>query len=215
MIKVTSDHYIINGVKYPRISRVLSIIPKPGLERWKRIVGEEQAAIIADESSRIGSMIHKITEFNDTDQPSKLDALMSDNEWLAPFLYAWVEWVNKYVDHILEVERMVVSDKHFCAGTLDRLVVMKGDSDPTLVDIKTGTLVYKPIVGLQLYGYKAALEEEIHKSPSEFSYKTVDKALVVHIPRVKPGNLSIVTFNPRNYHDEFTRTVKNYHEMMS
>ena len=46
------------GNVYPSITSILGSQPKPGIESWRKKVGEEEADRIMKESSELGTMVH-------------------------------------------------------------------------------------------------------------------------------------------------------------
>ena len=63
---VTSDtgrlYETPDGVKYPSITTVLSILSEDGIRKWKERVGEEEAAKISYRASTRGTAVHEIIE---------------------------------------------------------------------------------------------------------------------------------------------------------
>jgi len=51
-----------DGVKYPSITTVLSILSEEGIRKWKERVGEEEAAKISYRASTRGTAVHEIIE---------------------------------------------------------------------------------------------------------------------------------------------------------
>ena len=51
-----------DGVKYPSITTVLSILSEDGIRKWKERVGEEEAAKISYRASTRGTAVHEIIE---------------------------------------------------------------------------------------------------------------------------------------------------------
>ena len=51
-----------NGVQYPSITTVLSILSEDAIRAWRERVGEEQAEIVSGKASRRGTKVHAIVE---------------------------------------------------------------------------------------------------------------------------------------------------------
>ncbi len=144
--------YIINGNRYVRVSEILSTQSKMGLEIWKKRLGEEKASEIADVLAEIGEKIHKITAYHDTEMEEEVKNMLEVDPWLLPFLLMWEEWVDRFVKKWVAVEYVVWSDKYGVAGRTDRIGMLKGDSQLSSVDIKSGG--FWPEHALQLSIYK-------------------------------------------------------------
>ena len=50
------------GVKYPSITTVLSILSQAGIQAWRKRVGEEEANRISHRASTRGTAVHAIVE---------------------------------------------------------------------------------------------------------------------------------------------------------
>jgi hypothetical protein len=75
----------------------------------------------------------------------------------------------------------VVSKKFGYAGTFDLLAVLKGDTIPSVIDLKTSKDFW-PTMALQLAAYREALLEE---------GKKVSRRLVVRIDKLETEKLEI------------------------
>ena len=51
-----------DGVQYPSITTVLSILSEDAIRAWRERVGEEQAEIVSGKASRRGTKVHSIVE---------------------------------------------------------------------------------------------------------------------------------------------------------
>lgn len=85
------------------------------------------------------------------------------------------------VDTVIETEQMVVSKRFGYAGTFDLLAVLKEDTTPSVIDLKTSKDFW-PTMALQLAAYREALLEE---------GKKVARRLVVRIDKLETGKLEI------------------------
>lgn len=57
---------------------------------------------------------------------------------MQPYLRAWQVFKEVYVVQILHIEQIVGGLEVGCAGTLDRLVLLKDGGEPVVIDLKTG-----------------------------------------------------------------------------
>ena len=54
--------YEVDGKAFPSITTVLGAIPKPGLDAWRKSVGEEAAKWEMNRAARRGSATHTLVE---------------------------------------------------------------------------------------------------------------------------------------------------------
>ena len=149
-------YYVVDGADYESVTTVLSILSESDrLERWRGDIGNEEADRIRDEAASLGSLVHAAAA-----DPAGYDlsAISEDESELAQIVAAYRAWSDAYVERVIAVEQTVVSRKYRYAGTLDAVVLMRGDTLPTLVDIKTSKAVYKKF-DLQTAAYWGALAE--------------------------------------------------------
>jgi hypothetical protein len=136
LITKTDEGKFYDG--FPSVTTVVDILAEPWLARWRGRVGNEEADRIAGEAAWLGDLVHDTLSANelvDTPiDPSKLDP---DS---AHAVNLYLEWKAKMVEEILAVELTLKDDELQLGGTLDRLVLLKGDPRDwvTLIDFKTG-----------------------------------------------------------------------------
>lgn len=174
-------YYEIDGQLYVSVTTALSIIRKKHLERWRGAVGNEEADEVFEEAGHLGSTVHDYSE--QTDRGQTIEKI--DDEQIALMIEGYREWVSKYVIKFLYIEKVVYHPVYKYAGRLDRLAVIKGDRLPSVIDLKTGNMGSQEAlkeVGLQLSGYKEALEQENIKTK---------RRLIVHIDKHKPGKIMV------------------------
>jgi len=75
-----------------------------------------------------------------------------------PYFQSFQRWFDERVFQVLGVEMRVVHRAHGYTGTLDLVVVIMGDTLPTIIDIKTPATT-NPAWKAQLAAYKAAWED--------------------------------------------------------
>ena len=173
-------YYQVGDKLYPSVTTVLSVIRKPGLERWRGNLGNDEADRIMYEAGNLGSTIHDICQQINNNQP-----YIALDEQQGLMANAYQAWFNSTVKEVVAVEEAIVSSIYCYAGRLDLLAVLKGDRLPTLIDIKTGNSIYAD-VPLQLAAYKNALAENGQKAK---------RRLVIHIDKKNPGKLSIKEYS--------------------
>jgi hypothetical protein len=122
-----------------------------------------------------GTKIHKSSEVYDN-----LDVIIDDDT--APYVRAWKQFCDQNEVEILASEQPVFSEQYWYAGTLDRIVRIKGNRI-ALLDIKSGTKA--DWHRLQLAAYEIAACEY-------FWQDRIDCGLVVYL---KPEKYSVTLYN--------------------
>lgn len=203
-----ADAYLIDDVEYDRISRVLDIIAKPGLDKWKREKGFIKADEIMRESQMLGKHVHAMVEefnrgkdpwngfwFTETNRPIWLKV---NGDRLEPYYRGYAQWFEQRVRQVIMIERTVWSPTHGYAGTFDTFAELKGrdgeydyEGKLALLDNKTSkylSWVYR----LQLAAYElAALEQEL--------IPDVDLRGIVFLSSKTPGTCRLVPYAPDTY----------------
>ena len=179
-----------DGRRYPSVTTVLTLLARPGLERWRLREGLAAARqvleaslgrplqpeivdlaleeamrrpdALRDGAARWGSGIHRFMETGDIDAAPP---------HLRPGLRAALEFVASLKPAARYVERLVASDDLRVAGRLDLAVAV--GRGWALLDIKTGQVRLEH--RLQLGGYATCLEE-LSKAPVQAAY-------LVRLPR--------------------------------
>jgi hypothetical protein len=169
--------YEIGGKKYPRVTAILNIIHRPELERWRGELGNIEADRIRDDMAAIGASLHSICRLFNRDQSFEIPATSQ----IGQMFQTYRQWFEMAIDTVVETEQLVVSKKFGYAGTFDLLAVLKGDTTPAVIDLKTSKDFW-PTMALQLAAYREALLEE---------GKKVDRRLVVRIDKLETGKLEV------------------------
>lgn len=145
--------YVINGVWYPRVTRILSIKSKPALENFLKEVGDYSSAEeIKQKSAEQGSLLH------DAVQNFLIGRSEEVAEVVQPALTAFERFNQEAKIALVPefVERQVWSSRHRYAGTVDGLATIGRKFG--VLDIKTSTGFY-PEYNLQTAAYVSALQE--------------------------------------------------------
>ena len=110
------------------------------------------------EAARVrGTLVHSLTAGIDMDLMSLEDALEDAEKCdLVGYIKAWEAFKRDVGDSFWEVETKVYSERYNYAGTLDRVMYLRGIGS-TVVDIKTGGLM--PEYALQTAAYAQAYSE--------------------------------------------------------
>jgi hypothetical protein len=126
-MKVTSTHYIIDGVKYPRVS---TIMESTGLVDFSAV-----PARYLDMAIKKGIDIHHICEYH---LKGTLDLTTVADEYM-PHYGAFKLFESRHIETLLHSELTMHCDDY--AGTCD-LVYLDKHGVTWLVDIKTGSKIY-------------------------------------------------------------------------
>lgn len=168
--------YRINDDPYDRTTTVLDVVAKPGLDFWKRKHGYVEAARLLKEASDLGKLVHAMVE----------DICHGDDPWhrvegteLEPYYRSYSDWYYANVKSVIYIEKVLWSDIHGYAGSLDQFVELK-NGQLALLDVKTSRWA-SASWRLQTIAYKGAmLEQEI--TPY------VDTRQIVHLSSKTPGS---------------------------
>ena len=153
--------YEVNGVWMPRVTKILDIKAKPGLDIFFKEVGDYSSAEdIKNKSAEEGTKLHRAIQglFTGSQDPIPEEVL--------PAVNAFQEFnaARKIELHPEFVERLIWSGRHHYAGTVDALAMVDGKFG--VLDIKTSTGFW-PEYNLQTAAYISALQEfEIKKTLS-------------------------------------------------
>src|SRR5688572_9542509 len=96
------SYYEKEGSHYPRVTHILKVLNKPGLDRWRGKHGNEEADAKSREGSRIGREFHKFAS-----QIARGEH--TDRFWQAPYEYrfmteAYIDWIHENVSEIVQSE---------------------------------------------------------------------------------------------------------------
>lgn len=147
------QQYKLDGVVYPSVTEILSIVAKPGLVAWANNIGLAGKST-KDESQRIagiGTEVHARIE-----QYFKEGITEAITAEALPSLHLFNNWLQKHKIEPILIEESLISPKFGYAGTIDLLA--KVDDKLTLIDFKTSNRIYKDYFA-QLCAYKRLLSE--------------------------------------------------------
>jgi hypothetical protein len=156
----------VTGVYTPSVTTYLDVLPNKDLQFWRDKVGADVANRIAGEAALSGTKVHNAIEdlslqllHNGTAELDWLDDFGNKKfralEWEG--VLRFVDFYTRFVDTILEAESRLVSEKHFVAGTVDLICVLK-DGRVALIDHKFSNSL-SDSYSVQTYVYKLMYEE--------------------------------------------------------
>ncbi len=188
--------YVIDGVPYPSVTSVLSVMDKPQLQHWRvsQVVkwiemqwqpgqaydADHIASILsrsiyaadrkASAAREIGSRVHLAAEaFFTAGERFDVSRERIETKNAVESLYAWIEDVKPESEH---VERKICSLEHRYAGTAD--LIGRINDRLTVVDFKTSSRIFDDYY-VQLAAYAVAYQEETGEKP--------DQIAVVRLPK--------------------------------
>lgn len=150
----SQNGYEIDGLWYPRVTRIVSIKSKPGLANFYREVGgEANGRAIANRSAEEGTLVHEAAEAILLGQEPVVDAQ------IAPAIQAFRQFIQTTKISTLPeyVERRIHHPAHRYAGTVDALATIGGKFG--VLDIKTSLAIYRDY-NLQTAAYMDALSSQ-------------------------------------------------------
>src|SRR3989344_8267357 len=145
--------YAINNGWYPRVTKILEVKSKPGLDSFFKEVGSyDFAESIKNKSAEEGTLVHE------TMQKLACGESIIIPEQIRPAAETFMDFIakNNIVFHPEFVEKKIWSNFHKYAGTVDALASVGGKFG--VLDIKTSTGFY-PEYNLQTAAYVLALQE--------------------------------------------------------
>lgn len=184
-----SRYYNINGIEYPSVTTILSIISKPGLTSWKVKLGKEESDKISGEAASIGSQVHKALEYVIKGKAVPKDLL---SEPVKKAIKFFTEWCRKVIFKPISPEMTVHSDSFGFAGTLDCVGTI-GNS-LVIIDFKTSKQIWKE-VWLQLAAYWWAYREMTKKEP--------DKLIVMRFTKKEKGKSEVQKVISKNLIEQY------------
>jgi hypothetical protein len=144
----------IDGVWYPRVTKIVDIKSKPALYRYyAEAANFSEASSQSQKSAEEGTKIHEAAEKMLVGEKSKADPA------IAPALNAFREFLDSRRIQVVpeHVERRIIHPEERYAGTIDALATIDGKFG--VLDIKTSQAIYRDY-NLQTAAYLAALGRE-------------------------------------------------------
>ena len=159
--------YEINGIWYPRVTSICSIIAKPGLEIW--LANQRSYAAMQAKRKKIvgwGRLVHEIIE------QILLGRMPRVNPDVRPSIDAFLDWFKKHKVDIFGIEKRVTSNKHLYSGTLD--VLSKIDGKFGILDLKTSKEIWDDYF-IQIAAYFQAFNERAEEKAKTYWILRIDQ----------------------------------------
>jgi len=191
--------YAVEDKHYPSITTVLGAIPKPGLIKWRKSVGEEAARWEMNRAARRGSATHTLVEqYLKGETPSIRDVLpLGMFRLLKPYL--------DQVDNIHALEQIMYSNKLTVAGQVDCIAEYNGKL--SVIDFKTANKERKEEwidnYFLQCTAY-ALMYEELFKKDIE---------QVVVIIGGEDGSMATYIKDKKDYISKLETVLEDFYKM--
>lgn len=157
-----TNHYLIDGVKFPRVTRVKTIISNPGLVNWRLTVGKKKAAEIMKIRGEFGSRVHSFIQLTLAGEDINIDSY--DNEMIKT-IDLFTDFLNEHDIKVKLLEQRLwlkfidnirhETEYYKYAGTADFIGYVDGKL--MLLDWKTSKAIY-PDMWLQIAAYVVAFE---------------------------------------------------------
>ena len=191
-----SDHfkeqcgYTIDGIWYPRVTKIVEIKAKPALYKFYAELGTFQAGEdIKTKSAAEGTLIHEAFEKILIGESPAIDPS------IAPAIKAAVDFIgrNKIQVSPEYVEKRVVNPKHRYAGTVDTLALINGKFG--VLDIKTSQSIYRDY-NLQTSAYVDALKDQ---------FKNLQTRWIMRIYQIRTCKLCASTLRSKGGRDKIRK----------
>ena len=190
--------YSIGDKNYPSITTVLGAIPKPGLDAWRKNVGEEAAKWEMNRAARRGSATHTLVEqYLKGETPSIRDVLpLGMFRLLKPYL--------EQIDNIHCLETVMYSDKLTVAGQVDCVAEYNGKL--SVIDFKTANKErvdsWNENYYIQCTAY-AHMYEEIFGTPIE---------QIVILQAGEDGSAKSFIKNKADYEEKLGKAIEGFYK---
>ena len=190
--------YAVEDKHYPSITTVLGAIPKPGLIKWRKSVGEEAARWEMNRAARRGSATHTLVEqYLKGETPSIRDVLpLGMFRLLKPYL--------DQVDNIHALEQIMYSNNLTVAGQVDCIAEYNGKL--SVIDFKTANKErvdsWNENYYIQCTAY-AIMYEELFGTPIE---------QIVILQAGEDGSCKAFVKNKADYEEKLGDAIKGFYK---
>ena len=190
--------YAVEDKHYPSITTVLGAIPKPGLMKWRKSVGEDAAKWEMNRAARRGAATHTLVEqYLKGETPSIRDVLpLGMFRLLKPYL--------DQVDNIHCLETIMYSNKLTVAGQVDCIAEYNGKL--SVIDFKTANKErvdsWNENYYIQCTAY-AIMYEELFGTPIE---------QIVILQAGEDGSCKAFVKNKADYEEKLGDAIKGFYK---
>ena len=190
--------YEVDGKAFPSITTVLGAIPKPGLDAWRKSVGEEAAKWEMNRAARRGSATHTLVE-----QYLKGETL-SIRDVLPLGMFKLLKPYLDQVDNIHCLEQIMYSKNLTIAGQVDCIAEYNGKL--SVIDFKTANKErvdsWNENYYIQCTAY-AYMYEELFGTP-------IDQIVILQAG--EDGSAKSFIKNKADYKDKLEKAIKDFYK---
>jgi hypothetical protein len=157
--------YEIDGVWYPRVTKIVEIKAKPALYRfYAGLKNFNEGEVIKEKSAVHGTMVHEAVQAIILNRNPQVDPEIQ------PAVSAFQKFFgeNPIKSETALIEKRVVSHDHRYAGTVDAIAEIGGKFG--VLDIKTSQSIYRDY-NLQTAAYMEALKNNFHNLQTRWILK--------------------------------------------
>ena len=193
--------YHVDGDLFPSVTTVLSSIPNPAIDEWKKSVGEEAASTIVRRAANRGTAAHKMWEEylkNDTGfSKGAMPLSISLFKQLQP-------WLDRNIDLLYGNEIALFSRKLRTAGRCDAVGLV--NNRPAIIDFKTAN---KPKSVDKIHSYFLQVTCYALMFEEMYGIEVQDAYVLVAVEEDHPQSFPIRT---KKYKPEVIELFTNYHK---
>ena len=191
--------YVIDGLWYPRVTKIVDIKSKPALYKFYAETGFVTGEKVKTQSASEGTLIHETAEKILIGETPNIDPTIAPS---IEALQIFLETKNQNPDTKIEIipefiEKRVVNYGERYAGTIDSLAIIGGRLG--VLDIKTSYAVFRDY-NLQVSAYLEALKPDL---------KNISTAWVLRIDQIKTCLKCGATLRQKGGRDKIRLVKKN------
>ena len=182
--------YTIDGIWYPRVTKIVEIKAKPALYKFYAELGSFQSGEdIKTKSASEGTIIHETFEKILVGESPTIDPS------IAPAIKSAVDFISRNKIQVSPefVEKRVCNPRHRYAGTIDSLALIGGKFG--VLDIKTSQSIYRDY-NLQTSAYVDALKDQ---------FKTLQTRWIMRIDQIKTCKVCASTLRSKGGRDKIRK----------
>ena len=190
--------YEVDGKAFPSITTVLGSLPKPGLDQWRKNVGEEAAKWEMARAARRGKATHTLVEQYLKGEPQTIRDVLPIGMFrlLKPYL--------DQINNIHCLERIMYSHKLTLAGQVDCIAEYNGKL--SVIDFKTANKEridsWNTNYYLQCTAY-AIMYEELFDTPIE---------QIVILQAGEDGSAKSFIKNKADYEEKLGKVIQDFYK---
>ena len=185
--------YDVDGVWYPRVTKIIDIKSKPALYKFYGDSSSYESAVkMTENSAEEGTLIHETVE------KILLGKSVDISPKIKPSIDAFIEFLEKTKIRTREgmTEKRIAHPIHKYAGTIDAVALVGGKAG--ILDIKTSQAIYRDY-NLQTSAYMEALLVEV---------PTLETRWILRIDQTKKCFRCGATLRPKGGRNKIKKGIK-------